>query len=379
VSLDDDARAELAALADGGRLRVPRVVDGRSGPIVVVDGVEVVSFASNDYLGLASDPRLQRAASAAGEEAGTGVGASRLVVGNHRRHVVLEEAVADWMQTESARLFNTGYAANVGVLTTLLREGDVVFSDALNHASIIDGCRLSRAEIGVYPHLDLVALERGLADSVGRRRRVVVSETLFSMDGDLADVERLAALCRRYDAVLVLDEAHAVGARGPEGRGVAAVRSVQPDVLIGTFGKALGSFGAFAACSRGVAELLWNRARTLVFSTGLPPAVVAASHAAIEIVRGHEGEERRRIVAGHAVRLRERVKKAWGAKDSAIVPIVVGEDREAMQWSARLYEARMFVQGIRPPTVPVGTARLRVGLTASHSSAQVETLGKFLA
>jgi 8-amino-7-oxononanoate synthase len=377
VSLDDEVLAELGELAGAHRLRVPRIVDGVQGPLAVIDGREVINFASNDYLGLAGDPRLRSAAAAVLCDSGTGVGASRLITGNHRQHVLLESAVADWLQTGGVRLFNTGYAANVGVLTSLLRAGDVVFSDELNHASIIDGCRLSRAEVVVIPHRDLGALEVGLTSRLGRRR-LVVSESLFSMDGDLADVEAIAALCKRHEAAFVLDEAHAVGAVGPEGRGLAADLGIVPDVVVGTFGKALGSFGAFAATTRPIADLLWNRARTLVFSTGLPPSVPAASRAAIEVVRGGDGELRRRTLASHARRFRELVRQAGGAPSSAIAPVVLGDDQAAMQCMERLLADGLFVQGIRPPTVPPGTARLRVGLSAAHSVPQIERLGRSL-
>jgi 8-amino-7-oxononanoate synthase len=377
VSLSDEVLDELRALGASHRLRVPRIVDGAQGPLAVIDGRSVVNFASNDYLGLAGDPRLMRAATVALEDSGTGVGASRLITGNHRQHVLLELDVADWLRCGGVRLFNTGYAANVGVLTSLLGAGDVVFSDELNHASIIDGCRLSRAEVVVVPHRDLAALEAGLASRRGRRR-IVVSESLFSMDGDLADVEALATLCQRHDAGFVLDEAHAIGARGPEGRGLAAERGVVPDVVVGTFGKALGSFGAFAATSRAIADLLWNRARTLVFSTGLPPSVPAASRAAIEVVRSAEGDQRRRTLACHARRLRELVPRAGGDDSSAIAPLVIGGDQEAMRCMERLLADGLFVQGIRPPTVPAGTARLRVGLSAAHAAPQVERLGRAL-
>jgi 7-keto-8-aminopelargonate synthetase-like enzyme len=253
----------------------------------------------------------------------------------------------------------------------------VVVSDELNHASIIDGCRLSRADVVVFPHRDYVALERELSARSGRRV-LVVSETLFSMDGDLADVETLAALSRRHGAALLLDEAHAIGARGPEGRGVAAAAGVVPDVLIGTCGKALGVYGAFAATSPAIAQLLWNRARSLVFSTALPPMIAAAVQAAIEIVRGVEGDERRRALAERAIRLRERVRghgvgeRLGGAPDSAIAPLVIGDDRRVMQLSAQLFERRVFVQGIRYPTVAEGTARLRISLMAEHRMEDVE-------
>ena len=377
MSLDEDARAERQRLDAAHRLRTPRVVDGLPGPRITLDGQDVLNLASNDYLSLAGDRRLARAAAAAADEAGTGAAASRLIVGNHRRHVAVEAALADWLRVSGVRLFASGYAANVGVLSALAGAGDVVFSDELNHASIIDGCRLSRAEIVVFPHLDLGALERALHQHRGRRR-LVVSETLFSMDGDLADVAALAELCRRHDAALVLDEAHAIGVRGPEGRGVAADAGVVPDVLVGTCGKALGASGAFVATTAAVADLLWNRARSFVFSTGPSPIVAAAVEAAIAIVRSSEGDERRRTLAAHARRLREFVPAAGGAADSPIAPIVVGDDRRVMVLTSRLLEQRVFVQGIRPPTVPEGTSRLRVSLSAGLRREDLEPAAALL-
>jgi 8-amino-7-oxononanoate synthase len=397
VSLDDDARAELSRLEAEGRLRVPRVVDGVHGPRVVVDGVEVLNFASNDYLSLAGDRRLARAAAAALDEAGSGAGASRLIVGNHRHHVALETALADWLRTGAARLFSSGYAANVGVITALAGADDVIFSDELNHASIIDGCRLSRARVVVVPHRDLRALEAALSSHTGRRR-FVISETLFSMDGDIADVVALAALARRHEAALILDEAHAIGVWGPEGRGIAAERGVVPEILVGTCGKALGASSAFAATTPALAQLLWNRARSLVFSTGIPPAVAASVGAAIEIVRGREGDERRRAVERNARLLRELVASRGGSSSghasassssssastlggdpaSAIAPLLVGDDRAVMQLSRRLFDAGLFAQGIRPPTVPVGTARIRVSVSSGHSEKDIATLATAL-
>ena len=378
MSLDDEAKAELAQLEAIHRLRVPRVLESAQGPSVTVDGARVLNFASNDYLGLAGDPRLARAASASLEEDGTGAGASRLIIGNHRRHVALEAAVADWMQCTGVRVFSTGYAANVGVITTLARAGDVVFSDELDHASIIDGCKLAKAECIVYPHGNLPALERLLEQHRGNRR-LVISESLFSMDGDIADVSALYGLCKRHRAALVLDEAHACGAIGPEGRGVAASVGVVPDVVIGTFGKALGTFGAFVATTRAIADLLWNRARPFVFSTGLPPSIAAATTAAIEIVRGTDGEDRRRSLAANARQLRALVPRAGGAPESAIAPIRIDDDQRVMQITAKLLEHDVFVQGIRPPTVPIGTARLRISLSACHEPAQIEKLAQRIA
>ena len=371
MSLDDEARAELRELEAAHRLRGSRTVDGAQGLHVTLDGAAVLNLASNDYLGLAADRRLAQAAARALDEGGVGAGASRLISGTHRAHVTLEAALADWTRCAGARLFGSGYAANTGVIATLARAGDAVFSDELNHASIIDGCRLSRAEVVVFPHRDLAALEQALARST-HRRRLVVSESLFSMDGDLADVAGLAALCARHGAALVLDEAHAVGVLGPEGRGLAAAHGVVPDVLIGTFGKALGTFGAFAATTRAIADLLWNRARPFVFSTAMPPAIAAATLASLEIVRGAEGADRRRALGVHAQRARAALPAAGGELESPIVPILVGDDRRVMALSARLLEERIFVQGIRPPTVPPGTARLRLGLVATLSEPELE-------
>ena len=370
MSLDDDARAELGALEVAHRLRSPRVVDGKQGRVIELDGVAVMNLSSNDYLGLAGDPRLAAAGAVALETAGAGAGASRLISGNHRPHVELESSVADWLRRDGVRVFNTGYAANVGVLTSLLGATDVVFSDELNHASIIDGCRLSRAQVVVYAHLDPADLEAKLRVHRGRRR-VVVSESLFSMDGDVADVAALAELCARHEAALILDEAHAIGAVGPEGRGIAALAGVAPDVLIGTFGKALGTFGAFAATTPAIAQLLWNRARPFVFSTGLPPVVAAMTRVAIEIVRGSDGEARRRDLERHASQLRSMTGARPQPLATAIVPFIVGDDRVAMKLCAELLEARLYVQAIRPPTVPEGTARLRASLSAALTTTDV--------
>ncbi|MGE5183327.1 MAG: aminotransferase class I/II-fold pyridoxal phosphate-dependent enzyme [Acidobacteriota bacterium] len=377
MSLDDDARDELRRLEAAHRLRVPRVVDGRQGAHVVLDGQRVLNLASNDYLGLAGDPRLARAAAEAAASDGVGAGASRLIVGNHRRHVSLERALASWLEVPAARLFNSGYAANVGVLTALLGADDVVFSDELNHASIIDGCRLSRARVVVFAHRDVGALERALSTCPGRRR-IVVTETLFSMDGDLADVATLADLCRHHDAALMLDEAHALGVRGPSGRGVAAAAGVVPDLLVGTLGKALGGFGAFVATTPAIAELLWNRARSLVFSTALPPLVCAAAERAVEIARGSEGDERRATLGSLARLVRRKLAGTRGALDSAIVPVIVGDDREVMAITARALDHGVFVQGIRPPTVPEGTSRLRIAISARLTPEELEKAVKVL-
>jgi 8-amino-7-oxononanoate synthase len=375
VSLDADARAELERLQAAHRLRVPRVVDGPQGPRIIIDGATVLDLASNDYLALANDSRLAAAARTSLDEDGVGAGASRLIAGNHRRHVMLEQGLADWLELPpgSVRAFGSGYAANVGVLSALLGPDDVVLSDERNHASIIDGCRLSRASVRVFPHRDLAALEQMLVETAGKKR-LVVSESLFSMDGDLADLVGLAALCKGHGAALMLDEAHAIGARGPEGRGEAAACSVVPDLLVGTCGKALGSYGAFVASTPAITRLLWNRARSLVFSTALPPMISAATLAAVHIVRGSDGAARRKTLADNARALRTRIPTLGGIADGAIAPLVIGDARAVMALSAKLLERGVFVQGIRYPTVAEGTARLRVSLASSLDAEDLETV-----
>jgi len=376
MSLEDEARTELADLEARNLRRTERVLESAQGPVIRIGGRELISFGSNDYLGLASDPRLVSALVEGAERAGVGAGASRLIVGTHSFHVELERAVADWLQVESVRTFSSGYAANVGVLTTLLRPGDVVFSDELNHASVIDGCRLSKATIRVYPHLDLNTLERELAVHPGRRR-LVVSESLFSMNGDIPDLEKLRAICDRAEAVLMVDEAHALGVFGPEGRGLAAEVGVRPEVLIGTFGKALGTSGAFMATSRAVGELIWNRARSFVFSTGAPAAVAAATLGSLELVRGGEGDARRQRLEqlGHQLRAAGRF---GGDVRSPISPFVVGDEQPCVELSQRLEQAGVFIPAIRPPTVPHGNAMLRLSLSAAHSDAQLQQVTDLL-
>jgi 8-amino-7-oxononanoate synthase len=371
MGLEDDARRELEQLAAAGRLRTPRVVEGRQGAVVNVDGVMLVNFASNDYLGLAGDPRIAASASEALLRLGVGSGASRLIIGNHREHVALEAAVADWMRCAGVRVFGSGYAANVGVVTALTGAGDTVFSDELNHASIIDGCRLSRARVVVYRHGDLSSLAVQLAEVGGRK--LVITESVFSMDGDVAPVAELAALCRREGATLVVDEAHAVGVFGPEGRGVAAEHDVTPDVLIGTFGKALGTSGAFAATSRSVADVLWNRARPFVFSTGTPPAVATATRTAVELVRGPDGAKRRTWLH-ELIRL---ARTSLGTSSiTPIMPVIIGDDQRVVSVSDAVRARGYLVAAVRPPTVPEGTARLRVSLSAAHTSEQVVEMAR---
>jgi len=351
---------ELAALEDRGLLRIP--------PVPEPPGAALLNLCSNDYLGYASDPwpgcPLGR----------SGVGASRLVSGNVAAHETAEAALAAWLGTDAALLFSSGYAANVGTMAALAGGGDVVVSDALNHASIIDGCRLSGAEIRVVPHLDLAAMEAALNASRDAKRRWVVTESYFSMDGDSPDLVRLRALCDRHDAALVLDEAHVLGVFGPRGRGLAAEVGITPDVLIGTAGKSLGLHGAFVAGSHALRLWLWNRARSFVFSTGLSPLLATALVSRVE--RAAADDLARAHLAARGAQLRTGLT-ALGVPGVAhgrgpVLPWVIGASDTTVALSRRLRDQGILVQAIRPPTVPTGTARLRITVHARLSSEDVE-------
>lgn len=364
---------ELDELAARHLRRVRRTIGGVQGPTVRVDGRDVLCLCSNNYLGLAGDPRLRDAAIAAIAEAGIGAGASPLISGHMDAHERLERAIAEWQGCEAALVFGSGYHANIGVLAALLRAGDEVFSDELNHASLIDGCRLSRAEIRIYRHLDANDLERQLASSRARRR-LIVTDSVFSMDGDLAPLADIVSLAERHDAWIMIDEAHAVGVFGESGAGLAEDTGLGDRITVrmGTLGKALGSYGAFVAGSRALIELLVNRARAYVYSTALPPPVIAAAEAAVAIARGDV--ERRRDLWDNARRLHGGLERAGVAMQplaSPIVPLVVGGAAEALAVASRALDEGVLAPAIRPPTVPQGTARLRLTPIATHTAAQI--------
>jgi 8-amino-7-oxononanoate synthase len=371
----DHLAAQLAELDAGHLRRRLRQVCGAQGAVVELDGRRVVNFASNNYLGLANHPALGKAAALAATM-GTGSGASRLIVGNTAEHDALELETAAFHRAEAALVFNSGYQANLGVVTALAGPDDLIVSDELNHASLIDACRLSRARIAVYRHGDL-AQASALLDGPAARR-FLISESVFSMDGDVADVAGLADVARRQEAALILYEAHAVGALGPDGRGMAALAGVTPDVLVGTYGKAFGSFGAYVVGALHLREWLISRARSFIFTTGLPPAVVAASRAAVALARTAGGEELRKALVTRI----ERVAAALGgagllapsAGTTPIFPVFIGPERETMSAAENLLDRGFYAQGIRPPTVPRGTSRLRVSVMAPHTDDQLNAL-----
>lgn len=368
---------ELQQLREQGLYRSLRTVAGSQGSRVVAEGREVVLLCSNNYLGLADHPALKRAAVEAVERYGTGSGASRLVSGTMELHAALEERLARFKGTEAALVFNSGYAANSGIIPALAGRGDVVFSDRLNHASIVDGCLLSRARFVRYPHNDMNALERLLAEHRGAGRMLIVTDGVFSMDGDLAPLPALAALKRQYGALLMVDDAHGTGVLGESGRGTAEQFGVTADIdlQMGTLGKALGGFGAYVAASAEVVELLVNRARSFIFSTSLPPAVLAAARAALDLVDSPEGDALRRRLARSAALFRDALQGAGFdtmGSETQIVPALVGGAEPVMAFTRRLLEEGYYVQGIRPPTVPAGTCRLRCTLMATHDESDLE-------
>jgi 8-amino-7-oxononanoate synthase len=366
--------AELDGLAARGLRRALEPLASGQGPVVEVGGRRLVNLCSNDYLGLASDPRLARAAAEAALREGAGSGAARLVAGDLPVHGLLEGRLARAKRTEAALLFSTGYHVNAGVPPALVGRGDAVFSDALNHASIIDGCRLSGAEPVRYRHLDVEDLAALLARTIARRK-LVVTDAVFGMDGDAAPLREIAGLCDRHGAMLYVDEAHATGVLGPTGAGLSEALGVadRVDVHMGTLGKALGSFGAYVAGSRRLVDWLVSRARTFVFTTALPPAACGAALAALDVVAAEP--ERRERLHGLAARMRaglERLGFPMAGVVAPIFPVFLEEEERALAASRALRERGFFVRAIRPPTVPRGTSRLRVSLTAGHDAAQVD-------
>jgi 8-amino-7-oxononanoate synthase len=379
--LSSDIEERLAEIKNRGLYRRLRSVSGPQGPRVLLDGKPVLLLCSNNYLGFADHPRVREAAAEAAMRYGAGSGASRLVSGNMTIHRRLEEQLAAFKHAEAALLFGSGYLANAGVVSALAREGDVVFSDELNHASIIDGCRLSKAETFVYDHCDTEHLEWGLRQAEGRGS-LIVTDGVFSMDGDVAPLERIVELGQRYDARVMVDEAHGTGAIGPEGRGSVAAAGLEDevDVIVGTLGKALGSYGAYVCCDKSMAKYLINTARTLIFSTALPPPAVAAAIAALALLR----EQPRRVekLQRNADVLREALAAEGlpvSGSSTQIVPLVVGDATAAVRASERALERGVFAQAIRPPTVPAGTSRLRLALMASHTKSELREAARVLA
>lgn len=374
-SLADALAARLAEREARAIRRRLRPLNRGVGTHVEFEGRRLLQCCSNDYLGLASHPAVTRAAAEAADTHGAGAGSARLVAGTSALHTALEDDLARLKGTEAALVFSSGYHVNSGLLPALADDGDLILSDALNHASLIDGCRLSRAAVRIYRHSDVGHLEELLRDSERYRHRFIVTESVFAMDGDLAPLTEIVAAARRNDAWMVVDEAHATGVFGPTGGGLVEQLGLTGaiDVQVGTLSKALGSLGGFVAGSRGFVDWVLNAARTFVYTTALPPPVVAASRAALAVMAAEP--ERRARLWSNATTLRGALERAGfrlAASTSPILPVLVGEAEDAVGLADALLERGVLVPAIRPPTVQEGTARLRVTLTAAHTEADVK-------
>ncbi len=376
----DQLRADLAELDARSLRRIRRSLDTVCGPHARVDGRDMLAFCSNDYLGLAGEPALAEALQEGARRWGAGSGASHLVSGHYTVHDALEARLAAFVGCERALYFSTGFMANSGILPALVGRGDAIFADRLNHASLVDGALLARADLHRYAHCDMAALERALAASEARRK-LIVTDTVFSMDGDVAPLRALLELAERFDAWLVIDDAHGFGVLGPEGRGALAEAGLASwrIVYMGTLGKAAGVSGAFVAGQAEVIEWLLQKSRTYVFTTGAPPALAHALLASIDLIES--GTARRAHLAALIGLLREELAlERWQlmASRTPIQPVVVGDNAEVVALARALWDEGLWVPAIRPPTVPHGSARLRISLTAAHTEEDVRRLAQTL-
>ena len=374
-------KQELLQLEKQHLLRRLTIVESYSGPYITLNGKRLLLLCSNDYLGLAGHPALREAASAAMERYGFGSGASRLVSGTSALHQELEQKISRFKGTEAALAFNSGYAANTGIIPAIAGEGDVILSDSLNHASIIDGCRLSKAEVKVYRHRDVAHVEDLLKKSLSAHRTLIVTDGVFSMDGDIAPLTELASLAEQYGSLLMVDDAHATGVLGDTGRGTTEHFGLadRVPVQMGTLGKALGSFGAFAAGGRTLIDHLVNRSRSFIFSTALPPMVCAASIAALDIV-DREPERREQLRENRERFVQGLLSLGIPIADSEtpIVPIMIGDSEKALLVGEKLLEYGIYAAAIRPPTIPEGSTRIRTTVTATHTAEDIDhALGIF--
>ena len=366
---------ELEELNQKSLLRTLRRINSAQGPRVKIDGREIILLSSNNYLGLANHPRVKEAAIRVIEKYGFGSGASRLISGNMTLHEELEERIADFKGTEAAILFNSGYTANIGIIPALVGKGDFIYSDELNHVSIIDGSRLSSAEIRIYPHKDMTVLEELLKKDKNNGRKLIVTDTVFSMDGDIAPLKDIYTLSQRYSAFLMVDEAHATGVLGSKGRGAVEHFALKGENIIqmGTLGKALGTFGAYIAGSKDLIVYLRNKARSFIYTTSLPPAVAAAAIEAINIIAEDNSlikglwDNRKVFIDGlHSLGFDTL------SSETPIIPVLAGNIHKALEMAETLYEECIYAPAIRPPTVPEGSSRIRTTVMANHTKEDIE-------
>nr|WP_258871934.1 8-amino-7-oxononanoate synthase [Virgibacillus dokdonensis] len=373
LSFDDKLHNRVKEMQENALYRTLRKMETASQSARIVDGEKKIIFSSNDYLGLANDKRLIHATIEALQQFGVGSSGSRLTTGNTYWHEKLEKKIATFKQTEAARLFSSGYLANIGVLSALAEAEDVILSDQYNHASIIDGCRLSKAKTCIYRHVDMEDLERKLAATTKYKQRFIVTDGVFSMDGSIAPLDRMMELAGHYHAYVIVDDAHATGVLGQSGRGTSAYFGIMPDVVIGTCSKAIGTEGGFVAGSSTLVDFLMNYARTFIFQTALSPAICAATYTAIELI---EQDASRREHLHYNIRKVKEGLNGMGyavkGDHTAIIPVIIGDQQLALEFAKELEEKGIYAPAIRPPTVPNGESRIRLTVTASHSMKEID-------
>ncbi len=374
--LNDFLKTELKKIEGQQLLRTLRIVTSQQAAKITLNGREIVNFSSNNYLGLANHPEIIEAFLEAATKWGIGAGAARLIVGNHLPHSELEDYIAEFKNKEAALVYTSGYHANVGIISALMGKEDEIFSDQLNHASIIDGCRLSKAKISIYRHRDVEHLEELLRQSKARKK-LIVTDSAFSMDGDLAPLSEVVEIAEKYDAAVMIDEAHATGVFGPEGKGLAYHLGLQDriEIQMGTLGKAVGVFGGYVVGSRDLINFLINRSRSFIFTTGYPIPVAAAVKKALEILR--KDEERRKKLWQNVEFFRKKGEEIFQTEikiESPIIPVIIGEPDDTVEVSSFLLDKGFYVGAIRPPTVPSGTSRLRISIMATHGEEEIEGL-----
>ncbi|KAA6446814.1 8-amino-7-oxononanoate synthase [Bacillus atrophaeus] len=373
MNFDEWLSERLDRTKEAGLYRTVRTMNSAPQPEMNIDGKKQIVCSSNNYLGLANDKRLISAAETALHHFGTGSSGSRLTTGNSIWHEKLEKKIAGFKRTEAALLFSSGYLANVGVLSSLPEKGDIILSDQLNHASIIDGCRLVKADTAIYRHIDMVDLEGKLKETQRYQRRFIVTDGVFSMDGTIVPLDQITLLAKRYNAFVIVDDAHATGVLGENGRGTSEHFGVCPDVVIGTLSKAVGTEGGFAAGSAVFIDFLLNHARTFIFQTAIPPASCAAAYEALEIIEN--SNEKRQLLLSYIKKIKTAlVEMGFVVKGdlTPIIPVVIGDAQKAVIFAKRLQEKGIYAPAIRPPTVAIGESRIRLTVTADHSVREID-------
>lgn len=373
--LDNWLNQRLEKTKEAGLYRKFRTMNTAPLPEMVIDGRKQIVFSANNYLGLANDERLIYAAETVLHEFGVGSSGSRLTTGHTDWHQKLEEKIARFKRTQAALLFSSGFLANVGVLSSLPEKGDVILSDQYNHASIIDGCRLSKADTVVYNHIDMKDLEEKLKEALSYNRRFIVTDGVYSMDGTIAPLDQIMGLAKQYDAYVIVDDAHATGVLGERGGGTSEYFGVHPDVVIGTLSKAVGTEGGFVAGSTALIDFLLNHARTFIFQTAMPPSICAASYAALEIIE--ESKEKRQLLFSNIKKVKNSlIEMGYTVKGdlTPIIPVIIGDSQDAVRFAERLQENGIYAPAIRPPTVPNGESRIRLTVNSDHSSEQINYL-----